>query len=127
VSLEEDELPNTHDWQTMSPGEKMAWLLNQALDVKRDILTMPCRTLTTIASRPTGSGPWSLTPPTQQLNKRSGCGQTSSRQPPTMTGSRSFWRKGEGWQILKLNASTRSGTTSRPGSIRASFCAGSVT
>jgi hypothetical protein len=25
----------------MSPGEKMAWLLNQALDVKRDILTMP--------------------------------------------------------------------------------------
>ena len=43
MSLEEDELerrlPNTHDWQTMSPGEKMAWLLNQALDVKRDILT----------------------------------------------------------------------------------------
>jgi hypothetical protein len=25
----------------MSPGEKMAWLLNKALDVKRDILTMP--------------------------------------------------------------------------------------
>jgi hypothetical protein len=25
----------------MLPGEKMAWLLNAALDVKRDILTMP--------------------------------------------------------------------------------------
>jgi hypothetical protein len=28
-------------WNSMSPGEKMAWLLNQPLDVKRDILTMP--------------------------------------------------------------------------------------
>jgi hypothetical protein len=27
-------------WNSMSPGEKMAWLLNQALDCKRDILTM---------------------------------------------------------------------------------------
>ena len=45
MSLEEDELeqhlPNTQDWQTMSPGENQAWLLNQALDAKRDILTMP--------------------------------------------------------------------------------------
>jgi hypothetical protein len=45
VSLEEDELerrlPNTRDWQTMSPGEKQAWLLDKALDCKRDILTMP--------------------------------------------------------------------------------------
>jgi hypothetical protein len=45
VSFEEDELerrlPNTHDWQTMSPGERQAWLLDQALDCKRDILTMP--------------------------------------------------------------------------------------
>jgi hypothetical protein len=28
-------------WNSMSPGEKMAWLLNQALDCKREILTMP--------------------------------------------------------------------------------------
>ena len=45
MSLEEDELerhfPNTHDWQTLSPGEKQAWLLNQALDVKREILSTP--------------------------------------------------------------------------------------
>jgi hypothetical protein len=27
-------------WDSMSPGEKQAWLLDQALDVKRDILTM---------------------------------------------------------------------------------------
>jgi hypothetical protein len=44
VSLEEDDLerrlPNTHDWQTMSPGEKLAWLLGQALDCKWDILAM---------------------------------------------------------------------------------------
>jgi hypothetical protein len=29
------------EWQSMSPGEKQAWLLGQALDAKRDILTMP--------------------------------------------------------------------------------------
>jgi hypothetical protein len=28
-------------WDSMSPGEKQAWLLNQALDCKRDILNMP--------------------------------------------------------------------------------------
>jgi hypothetical protein len=28
-------------WNAMSPGEKQAWLLDQALDRKRDILTMP--------------------------------------------------------------------------------------
>jgi hypothetical protein len=28
-------------WDSMSPGEKQSWLLNQALDVKRDILTTP--------------------------------------------------------------------------------------
>jgi hypothetical protein len=27
-------------WQSMSPGQKQAWLLGQALDCKRDILTM---------------------------------------------------------------------------------------
>jgi hypothetical protein len=45
VSFEEDELerrlPNTPDWQTRSPGEKQAWLLDKALDRKREILTMP--------------------------------------------------------------------------------------
>jgi hypothetical protein len=44
VSFEEDELerrlPNTHDWQTMSPGEKQARLLDKALDCKREILTL---------------------------------------------------------------------------------------
>jgi hypothetical protein len=28
-------------WDSLSPGEKQEWLLNQALDCKRDILTMP--------------------------------------------------------------------------------------
>jgi hypothetical protein len=28
-------------WDSMSPGEKQAWLLGQALDCKREILTMP--------------------------------------------------------------------------------------
>jgi hypothetical protein len=45
VSLEGDELerrlPNTHNWQTMSPGDKQAWLLDQALDRKREILALP--------------------------------------------------------------------------------------
>jgi hypothetical protein len=45
VSLEEDELerrlPNTHDWQTMSPGEKLSRLLDMALDVKKNILSAP--------------------------------------------------------------------------------------
>jgi hypothetical protein len=31
----------TATWDAMSPSEKMAWLLNQALDFKREILTMP--------------------------------------------------------------------------------------
>jgi hypothetical protein len=31
----------TATWDVMSPGEKMAWLLNQALDCKREILTIP--------------------------------------------------------------------------------------
>jgi hypothetical protein len=35
------ELTAAPTWDSMSPGEKMAWLLNAALDVKRDILTMP--------------------------------------------------------------------------------------
>jgi hypothetical protein len=35
------ELTAAPTWDSMSPGEKMAWLLNQALDGKRDILTMP--------------------------------------------------------------------------------------
>jgi hypothetical protein len=38
---QERRLPNTHDWQTMSPGEKQAWLLDKALDCKREILTLP--------------------------------------------------------------------------------------
>jgi hypothetical protein len=29
------------EWDSLSPGEKLAWLLEQALDVKRDILTLP--------------------------------------------------------------------------------------
>jgi hypothetical protein len=33
--------PVAPTWDAMCPGEKMAWLLNAALDVKRDILTMP--------------------------------------------------------------------------------------
>ena len=28
-------------WDSMSPGEKQAWLLSQALDVKWEVLTMP--------------------------------------------------------------------------------------
>jgi hypothetical protein len=28
-------------WDSLSPGEKQAWLLDQALDCKRDILTLP--------------------------------------------------------------------------------------
>jgi hypothetical protein len=28
-------------WDFMSPGQKQAWLLGQALDCKREILTMP--------------------------------------------------------------------------------------
>jgi len=28
-------------WDSMSPGEKQAWLLDQALDRKREILAMP--------------------------------------------------------------------------------------
>jgi hypothetical protein len=28
-------------WDSLSPGEKQAWLLDKALDVKRDILTLP--------------------------------------------------------------------------------------
>ena len=28
-------------WDSMSPGEKMAWLLDKALDCKREILTLP--------------------------------------------------------------------------------------
>jgi hypothetical protein len=32
---------DTREWQSMSPGEKQAWLLNQALDCKREILTLP--------------------------------------------------------------------------------------
>jgi hypothetical protein len=43
--FDEEELerrhPKTHDWQTMSPGEKQAWLLGKALDCKREILTLP--------------------------------------------------------------------------------------
>jgi hypothetical protein len=59
VSLEEDELerrlPNTHDWQTMSPGEKLAWLLNQTLDCKREILTLPMPDPNDDSIEPTGS------------------------------------------------------------------------
>jgi hypothetical protein len=32
---------DTREWQSMSPGEEQAWLLNQALDCKREILTLP--------------------------------------------------------------------------------------
>jgi hypothetical protein len=28
-------------WDSLSPGEKQAWLLGKALDVKRQILTLP--------------------------------------------------------------------------------------
>jgi hypothetical protein len=28
-------------WNSMSPGEKLAWLLDKALDCKREILTLP--------------------------------------------------------------------------------------
>jgi hypothetical protein len=31
-------VPDPRDWQTMSPDEKQAWLLDKALDCKRDIL-----------------------------------------------------------------------------------------
>jgi hypothetical protein len=31
----------SNSWQSMSRGKKQAWLLNQALDCKREILTLP--------------------------------------------------------------------------------------
>jgi hypothetical protein len=31
----------TADWNDLSPGDKQAWLLDQALDRKREILTIP--------------------------------------------------------------------------------------
>jgi len=34
-------VPKSRHFEGMSPGEKQAWLLDQALDAKRDILTMP--------------------------------------------------------------------------------------
>src|ERR1700704_6824029 len=34
-------LPNEPDWDTMSPGDKQAWLLDRALDRKREILAIP--------------------------------------------------------------------------------------
>ena len=52
----ERRLPNTHDWQTMSPGEKQEWLLNQALDSSANSFRCPCRTRTTIVPRRTGCG-----------------------------------------------------------------------
>jgi hypothetical protein len=78
VSLEEDELerrlPNTHDWQSMSPGEKQAWLIGQALDCKREILTMPL-------PDPDDISPESHRTRTLVLTaavKSSSCGQTNS-------------------------------------------------
>jgi hypothetical protein len=35
------ELKAAPSWDTMPPGDKQAWLLDQALDRKREILTMP--------------------------------------------------------------------------------------
>lgn len=35
------ELTAVPAWDSMSPGEKQAWLLDKGLDCKRDILTMP--------------------------------------------------------------------------------------
>ena len=35
------ELTASPAWDTMPPGDKQAWLLDQALDRKREILTMP--------------------------------------------------------------------------------------
>ena len=60
MSLEEDELerrlPNTHDWQTMSPGEKQSWLLDKALDYKRELFAMPLPDPNDIVPRRTGCG-----------------------------------------------------------------------
>jgi hypothetical protein len=35
------ELTAAQAWDTMPPGDKQAWLLDQALDRKREILTIP--------------------------------------------------------------------------------------
>jgi hypothetical protein len=35
------ELKAAPSWDTMPPGDKQAWLLDQALDRKREILTVP--------------------------------------------------------------------------------------
>jgi hypothetical protein len=35
------ELTASPAWDTMPPGDKQAWLLDQALDRKREILTLP--------------------------------------------------------------------------------------
>jgi hypothetical protein len=35
------EAVNTPAWDTMPPGEKQVWLLDRALDRKREILTIP--------------------------------------------------------------------------------------
>jgi hypothetical protein len=34
-------MSDTQSWVDMPPGDKQAWLLDQALDRKREILTMP--------------------------------------------------------------------------------------
>jgi hypothetical protein len=34
-------MSNTQSWSSLPPGDKQAWLLDQALDRKREILTMP--------------------------------------------------------------------------------------
>ena len=41
MSLITKPAPGRPTWDSMSPGEKQAWLLNQALDCKREILTLP--------------------------------------------------------------------------------------
>jgi hypothetical protein len=73
---------DTRERQSMSPGEKQAWLLNQALDVKRDILTMP------LPDPNDDNSP----PSTRQSNKPSACEQTCSHRPPPMTTWKSFSR-----------------------------------
>jgi hypothetical protein len=46
-------------WDSMSPGEKQAWLLDKALDAKREILGLPLPDPNDDSIEATGSGCWS--------------------------------------------------------------------
>ena len=110
-------------WDSMSPGEKQAWLLDKALDRKREILTMPMPDLDDDSIEAHRLRLLILSAADSTIEQTIRLRTNESSRPLPMTTWKRFSRKGSAVPFWKSNVSAPSvantAVASRPSRTRA--------